>query len=60
VAYVVWRPLDSVVGRSFPAQVVSLGAALAASTAVYLAACRALRVQEMQTLLSLRGRSRRG
>ena len=31
VAYAVWRPLDVCLGRSFPAQVVSLGAALAAS-----------------------------
>jgi len=59
VAYVVWRPLDSELGRSFPAQLVSLGAALAASILVYLAACRALRVREIEALLSL-GRSRRG
>ena len=31
VAYGVWRPLDSALGRSFPAQVVSLGLALAAA-----------------------------
>jgi putative peptidoglycan lipid II flippase len=60
VAYGVWRPLDSALGRSFPAQAVSLGLALAVSAAVYLAACRALRVREMQALLSLRGRRRRG
>jgi putative peptidoglycan lipid II flippase len=56
VAYVVWRPLDDVLGRSFPAQVVSLGLALAASAAVYIAACRALRVRELETLLALRSR----
>jgi hypothetical protein len=33
--------------------------ALAAAIAAYLAACRLLRVREMQTLLSLRGRLRR-
>ena len=60
VAYVVWRPLDSTLGRSFPAQVVSLGFALAASVATYLIACRVLKVREMQALLSLRGRLRRG
>jgi putative peptidoglycan lipid II flippase len=60
VSWFVWQPLDSALGRSFPAQVVSLGAALAASIAVYLAACRALRVREMQALLSLRSRVRRG
>jgi putative peptidoglycan lipid II flippase len=60
VSYGVWRPLDSALGRSFPAQVVSLGLALAVSAIVYLGACRALRVREMQALLSLRGRLRRG
>ncbi|HEY6960435.1 MAG TPA: murein biosynthesis integral membrane protein MurJ [Gaiellaceae bacterium] len=60
VAYVVWRPLDDALGRSFPAQVVSVGAALAASVVVYFGACRALRVREMQALLSLRSRVRRG
>jgi len=59
VAWFVWDPLDSALGRSFPAQVVSLGFALAASVAVYLGACRVLGVREMQVLLSLRGRLRR-
>jgi putative peptidoglycan lipid II flippase len=59
VSYVVWKPLDSALGRAFPAQVVSLGAALLAATAAYLAACSLLRVGEMQALLSLRGRLRR-
>ena len=36
VAYAIWRPLDSALGRSFPAQVVSLGLALAAAAGVYL------------------------
>jgi putative peptidoglycan lipid II flippase len=60
VSYIVWRPLDDAVGRSFPAQVVSLGAALAAAVAVYAIACRALQVREMRALLSLRGRFLRG
>jgi putative peptidoglycan lipid II flippase len=60
VAYAVWRPLDSALGRSFPAQVVSLGLALAVAIGVYLAACRALRVRELQALLSLRSRLSRG
>jgi putative peptidoglycan lipid II flippase len=60
VSYVVWHPLDGSLGRSFPAQVVSVGAALLAAVAVYAIACRALRVSEMQTLLSLRSRARRG
>jgi putative peptidoglycan lipid II flippase len=58
VGYVIWRPLDSFLGRSFPGQFVSLGAALVASVAVYFAACSLLRVREMQALLSLRGRLR--
>ena len=60
VSYVVWRPLDGALGRSFPAQAVSLGAALTVAVLTYLFACRALRVREMQALLSLRGRLRRG
>jgi putative peptidoglycan lipid II flippase len=56
ISFVVWWPLDDVLGRSFLAQVVSLGAALLLATAAYLATCRALRVREMQALLSLRGR----
>ena len=59
VAYGVWYVLDDALGRSFPAQLVSLGAALVAGSAVYLAACRALRVREMAALLSLRDRFRR-
>jgi putative peptidoglycan lipid II flippase len=59
-AYVVWRPLDDALGRSFPAQVVSLGAALAAAGVTYYFACRALKVREMQALLSLKSRLQRG
>jgi putative peptidoglycan lipid II flippase len=59
-SWFVWHPLDSALGRSLPAQIVSLGAALVAATAAYLAACAALRVREMQALLSLRGRLRGG
>jgi putative peptidoglycan lipid II flippase len=56
VSFGVWWPLDDALGRSFPAQVVSLGLALAAAAAAYLGTCRALRVREMQALLSLRSR----
>jgi putative peptidoglycan lipid II flippase len=56
VSYLVWQPLDSSLGRAFPAQVVSLGIALLAAAATYLAVCSLLRVGEMQALLSLRGR----
>jgi putative peptidoglycan lipid II flippase len=59
VAYGVWRGLDEALGRSFGAQVVSLGTALVLGGAAYLVACRALGVREMATLLSLRDRFRR-
>jgi putative peptidoglycan lipid II flippase len=59
VAYGVWYVLDEALGRSFPAQLLSLVVALAVGGAVYLAACRALRVREISTLLSLRDRFRR-
>jgi putative peptidoglycan lipid II flippase len=60
VAFGVWKPLDASLGRSFGAQVVSLGLALFASAATYAIACRALSVREMQALLSLRTRAPRG
>jgi putative peptidoglycan lipid II flippase len=50
VAYAVWEPLDSALGRTFGSQLVSLGAALALAIATYLLACRALRVRELDTL----------
>jgi putative peptidoglycan lipid II flippase len=58
VAWFVWQPLDSALGRSFVAQVVSLGLALAAATVTYLVGCRALRVRELDTLTSVWGRLR--
>ena len=58
VAWFVWHPLDSALGHSFPAQLVSLGLGLAASIAVYLGACKLLNVREMDVLLSLRSRLR--
>jgi putative peptidoglycan lipid II flippase len=60
VAYAVWRPLDSTAGRSLAGQLASLVPAIVAATVAYLAASRALRVREMQALLSLRSRFRRG
>jgi putative peptidoglycan lipid II flippase len=59
VAWFVWHPLDSALGRSFPAQVVSLGTALAAAVVAYTLGCRLLRVQELDSVLSLRTRLRR-
>ena len=59
VAYGVWRVLDDVLGRDFVGQVVSVGCGVAAGGLAYLAACRLLRVREIDTLLSLRARFRR-
>ncbi len=59
VAWVIWHPLDSALGRSFPAQVVSLGCALSAAILVYFLGCRLLKVRELDALLALRTRLRR-
>jgi putative peptidoglycan lipid II flippase len=59
VSYGVWRVLDDALGRSFGAQLLSLGTAFVLGAIVYLAACSALRVREMAALLSLRDRFRR-
>jgi putative peptidoglycan lipid II flippase len=59
VSFGLWWTLDQALGRSFAGQVLSLGTALVVGGAVYLAACRALRVPELATLLSLRDRFRR-
>jgi putative peptidoglycan lipid II flippase len=56
VGYGVWRGLDEELGRSLGAQIVSVGTALLAATAVYGLACRTLGVRELQVLLSLRRR----
>jgi putative peptidoglycan lipid II flippase len=58
-AFGVWYLLDATLGRSVGAQVVSVGAGLLAGVASFLAAAAALRVRELQTLLSLRRRSDR-
>jgi putative peptidoglycan lipid II flippase len=58
VAFGVWAGLDALAGRTLAGQLASVLPALAAGTVVYFGACRALKVREMQALLSLRGRSR--
>jgi putative peptidoglycan lipid II flippase len=60
VAFAVWKPIDAAVGRSFGGQVVSLLPALVLAVVAYLLAARALGVREMQALLSLKSRLRRG
>jgi putative peptidoglycan lipid II flippase len=57
VAYAVWRGLDDALGRGLGGQIVSLGLALATGTVAYGATSRALRVRELQALLSLRRRA---
>jgi putative peptidoglycan lipid II flippase len=53
VSYLVWYGLDQELGRSTPAQIISLGAGLAAGAAVYLGAVLALRVPEARQIIRL-------
>jgi putative peptidoglycan lipid II flippase len=54
VAWPLWDVLDSALGRTTAAQIVSLGLALVAGSAAYLGACRLLRVRELSSLRLLR------
>ena len=54
VAWSAWRLLDSGLGRSLPAQVVSLGLGLVLGYAVFFVACRLLGVRELETMWRLR------
>jgi putative peptidoglycan lipid II flippase len=58
-SYAVWRGLDEALGRTLPAELVSVGTALVAGLAIYLISCRLLRVRELEALLTLRSRFRR-
>jgi putative peptidoglycan lipid II flippase len=60
VAYPVWRGLDETLGRSLGGQVVSLMSAFVLGFGVYLISCRLLGVRELEPLLSLASRFRRG
>jgi putative peptidoglycan lipid II flippase len=53
VSYLVWYGLDQWLGRDLIAQIVSLGVALAAGFATYVAAVLALRVPEANQIVSL-------
>jgi putative peptidoglycan lipid II flippase len=57
--YGVWWLVDDALGRSFGAQLVSVGAALAAGGVAYLFSARLLGVRELTALLSLRARAAR-
>jgi len=59
-AFPVWFVLDHALGRSLAGQLLSLSAALAAGAGAYLVSCRLLGVRELEALLSLRARFRRG
>ncbi len=54
VGWGVWRGLDSGLGQSLPAQIVSLGAGLVVGYAAFFGVCRLLGVRELDTLLRLR------
>ncbi len=53
VSYLVWHSLDQALGRDLIAQIVSLGAALAAGFVTYLGAVLALRVPEADQIVRL-------
>ena len=57
-AFAAWYGLDQALGRSFGAQLVSVGAGILAGAAVFLALARILRLQELDALVSLVRRSR--
>jgi putative peptidoglycan lipid II flippase len=52
-SFLVWYGLDKALGRSFIAQVISLGTAIAAGIAVYVVAAVGLRIQEAHQVRSL-------
>jgi putative peptidoglycan lipid II flippase len=61
VAFGVWWGLDDLLGRSLPAQIVSVGTALATSVAVYVAAVLAMGIPEARQIQALiAGRLKRG
>ncbi len=53
VSYGVWYVLDQALGRSIPAQIVSLGVALGAGAVVYAGAITALRIPEAHQIWRL-------
>ena len=55
-SYGAWRGLDSVLGTGLLAQLLALGAGLAAAGLVYVALGRALGLRELEALLLLRAR----
>jgi putative peptidoglycan lipid II flippase len=58
VGWVVWDVLDSALGRSTPAQIVSLGSGLVLGGVTYLVAARMLRIAELEQIMRLLRRRR--
>ena len=52
-AFGVWYPLDQLLGRSIPAQMVTLALGLVAGGGVYLASARYLRLSEVEVIAGL-------
>ena len=53
IAYALWRALDEALGRSLPAQIVSVGGGLTAGLGAYAAVVLALRVPEAEQIREL-------
>jgi putative peptidoglycan lipid II flippase len=53
LAYGLWRGLDGLLGRSLPAQIVSVGAAIALGSAAYAATVLALKIPEAKQVRDL-------
>ncbi len=58
VGWVLWDVLDNALGRSTPAQIISLGSALIVGGIAYLAVARMLRIAELEQILRLLRRRR--
>jgi putative peptidoglycan lipid II flippase len=58
VGWVVWDVLDSALGRSTPAQIISLGSGLVLGGIAYLVAARMLRIAELEQIMRLLRRRR--
>ena len=53
IAYGVWYVLDALLGRSLPAQIISVGGGLTAGTVVYARAVLRMRVDEARQIRAL-------
>ncbi len=54
LAWATWRVLDDALGRSLPAQIISVGTATLAAVVAHLAAAQALEMRELKALSRLR------